>query len=655
MPTEDIQGVLLDEGGWAINVRTLGIQPGTPQAPGTITAEQIEALEPGQYLLPAGTYTVGPENVGTVTVPAGVSLHFARGAVLQPLEGVLLVLDEAPQAGRFPIFDGSEGGRVMLSRAARTGDWLIDWWGADASGNWDDALHRAMFAVGTTEPGTTEERGRGGVIHFGRGVYRFALPGTFSQFSYLGIKRGFTFRGTGPQSTLLYLLCGGAQKWFYDTTDKHGRWTFHDLGFSSDDRSRGCGFRHTTQAQTAGEEKEFRYYNCFFGDVAHAAFGSEVAAAAGMSTGFSYHGIANADLNKWFGCRFGGFAGGLLHFDNNQSVSHAMYGCDAELTGTFATTHAHGGGDLKVYGGTLVMKRETAGGDPYYVLDHQDSAELWAGNSTFVFDGVRFEFHGAARMVRKRHQTAGMGVTNTVFRSCDIYVAGSPRPGVEIVQNALVLFDRTNVPALFRYQATPNAGVTGLSGTGGIILFRACDVPPDLYDLSDVGAFTGGRVIAEGCYHHLRAQEGTPPLGRAALDFDKGWENALAYDRLVTRKLAVLKQKVAPLPRAGNQDESTVLLPPGAVICGIRVFKPAHGADPGTYRLLVGTGDRGTVHGYSATAAAGLKISDQHRILKSDLSFQCGTDATSRTVRLWMEGTATEVQTNLGYALVEYL
>lgn len=629
---------------WATNVTTANLppSPGAPWAAGNISAAQLEELPPGQYEVPAGTYTI----TGSATVPADVSLLFARDAVFKPASGVRITFNELPQAGWYKIFDYSGGGTVALSQTAHTGEVPIDWWGS-SSGYWDDALKWAMLAIGAKEhPDPAPfEVGRVGVICFGRGIYRFSVTGTFSQATFSGVKRGFMFRGMGPQNTLLYMECGSTEKWFYDSEDRFGRWSFYDLGFSSDNRIKGCGFRH--ESGDNGEEKEFRYYNCFFGIPAHTAFDLGSSTPPGLFKGFSYEGSTNADLNKWFGCRFGGFPGGLLHFNNHQSVSHAMYGCDAELTGTFATTHEHAGGDLKVYGGTLVFNTDMDAETPIetYVVDHEGSAELWPGNNTFVFNGVRFEFHDLASMVRTHEGPYGQGVSNTVFRDCDIYVDGTPRNGVYVVQNSLVTFERTNIPETLAFRAICPASYLGKVGTGGIILFHTCDVPVDLHARSF--AEYGGRVIAQGCYHHLRSAD---LLARTAVDFDFGWENMAPFDRSVTRKLVAIKAQAETWPHNGV-DEQTMLLPPRAIITGIRVLKPAGGSDTSSYQLHVGNDDQTETYGSSVLAAANVK----HTIIASDLSIDCGTVLGTRTVRLWATGTATSAQVGIGYALVEYI
>ncbi|HYW12262.1 MAG TPA: hypothetical protein VE871_09895 [Longimicrobium sp.] len=645
MPT--YQGVLLDEGGWAINVRTLAGVTST-----AIPASVLAGLSSDHtYLIPKGTYTVN----ASTTVPPRVSLQFARGAVLKPAPGTTLTLSESPEAGPYQIFDttavsGVEA-RVKLRDDARSDEVHIEWWGADASGYWDKALRDAMRALVTNVVGNT------GGVRFGRGIYRFAGDEPFSQLTTLDslpVRRGFVFRGAGPVDTLLYLECGGQERWFYNSTDKHGMWSFYDLGFSSDNQAYGCGFRHVSDPtpgpgpERTGEEKEFHYHNCFFGSSAHPSFG--IGGSAGMNKGWSYEGTTNADLNKWFGCRFGGFGGGLLHYDNDQSVAHALYGCDAELTGTLATTYSNAGGDLKVYGGSIILAGRANGA--YYLVDHQASAKLWPGNNTIVFNGVRFEFKDTSSMVIKRQGASGYGSSNTVFRDCDIYAEGTVRTGVEVVQNALVAFERTNIPGTFLFKAIPPQDYITSAGTGGIILFDTCDVPLELHGLASVGALSGGRVIAEGCYHHVRHEV---EVQRTGVDFDVGWENMGRHDRAVTRKLVVLKQKVAAWPHSGTEAEHTVVLPPSSIITGVRLHKPA-GSGSATYQLHVGNDDQSVTYS-SSTVPGGITptFNLAHTILRNDLAVEAGTSLNTRTVRLWMTGASTVAEVNTGYALVEYI
>jgi hypothetical protein len=136
----EVDGFLLDRGGFAKNVRLAGLK-----GDGLFNNRTaLQALTPGRYQVPAGVYYTATDT----TVPVGVYLHMAQGAVFRPATGTTLWLTETPAADS-AIFDITGGG-YMKFVAPVTGD--ARWWGArfddDATYNSAPALNAALVGVG---------------------------------------------------------------------------------------------------------------------------------------------------------------------------------------------------------------------------------------------------------------------------------------------------------------------------------------------------------------------------------------------------------------------------------------------------------------------------------------------------------------------------
>jgi Pectate lyase superfamily protein len=103
--------------------------------------------------VPAGTYLVGSDlSVGHI--------HFDAGARLRPAAGATITLENAIDAGNWPIFDTSAGGTVVLKSATFADE---AWWDRDPqAGDDGPALQRAIDAFA----------GRRGTLLLRRMVYR---------------------------------------------------------------------------------------------------------------------------------------------------------------------------------------------------------------------------------------------------------------------------------------------------------------------------------------------------------------------------------------------------------------------------------------------------------------------------------------------------
>lgn len=94
----------------------------------TNNSAALAALASGHYYVGAGTYKV--TTAGTVTVPAGVTLEFERGALLDVGSSTTLVIAGAVVAGSFQIFRHTAGTSASDVRfTGTTREVRASWWG----------------------------------------------------------------------------------------------------------------------------------------------------------------------------------------------------------------------------------------------------------------------------------------------------------------------------------------------------------------------------------------------------------------------------------------------------------------------------------------------------------------------------------------------
>lgn len=148
----------------------------------------------GTVYVPAGTYLIEAD----LTLSSDV--RFEQGARLKPAPGVAVRLDGALDAGVFPVFDLSAGGRVKPNRVERM---IPQWWGAVADGVADDYPALAAALAAARKTGAYGSGGEGAIVFLPPGVYRITQPldcGTMGQV---------TLRGSGMFETVLRGDTGG--------------------------------------------------------------------------------------------------------------------------------------------------------------------------------------------------------------------------------------------------------------------------------------------------------------------------------------------------------------------------------------------------------------------------------------------------------------
>lgn len=83
-------------------------------------ANLLVSLGGANLVFPPGTYRIAQD----ITLPAGITLHFTQGAVLDPDTGVTVTIESQVMAGKYAIFGG--GGIVIDSITSRQVDPV--WW-----------------------------------------------------------------------------------------------------------------------------------------------------------------------------------------------------------------------------------------------------------------------------------------------------------------------------------------------------------------------------------------------------------------------------------------------------------------------------------------------------------------------------------------------
>jgi hypothetical protein len=493
--------------------------------------------------------------------------------------------------------------------------------GAKGDGIADDsaAIRRAIRAA--SDPGSSKARR----IHFPAGRYRIESDALISDTAAKVVNGSISFTGDGWDATELILVAGTTPKWFYNngSVPRMQFVTFRDLKFTGSGPSAN-GFH----LWSAGHEQGFRFTNCWFYNLVNA---------------FELEGTGNDSEMYFFGCRFDTITGAVYIVNNQQSVAHGFYGCDfIPIHGDIFRIGPHGGGDINVFGGSAVMRPPTGktSAVPHYLISIPDSEKVGPGNGNYSFFGLRVEFHTPeSRIV---NLPAMNGAVRVSFHGCDFATTtGGAREGAVVNLRKTVIFDGgTVVSSDFTFRVATPASVRGVHQNQGEILFLNSLVAGNLYELVTLDAMAG-HVRAEGC-SALRSTQGV----RRAIDFDMGWASTGLGQSFHPKSVAMLGTTDS-FPFGGGH-ESTVLLPPNAVIRAVFAYKSACGSGKEGYQLFIGTDDKKTVYAKSGTNPE----SGELRLHSDGLLMNSGTAAATRTIRVWATG-GTYACTG-GYAFVEY-
>lgn len=469
-----------------------------------------------------------------------------------------------------------------------------------------------------------------------------------------GIWGPITWIGNGWKSSGFMLWpTSAAEAWLYDSNAAQAYYqhTFRDMSMSGAGPNKA--FASLFRLKSAGQDQEFHFHNVYF-------------AGDSCLRGFVFNGTGNADKFNFAQCFFKNFQGTIATLNNSQSVCHQFTACQFEgfkgdvfniLDGTDGDG-VGGGGHVLVSGGSFVYGDGPA---KQWVLTAVGSNNL---NSRFTFIGIRTENHGSdfAGVVKK---TGGLGAFQVNFTSSNLGVDNNVNAfeGIRIDVSTDVTFYDCTIPSRMTYRFLNTTGAAHTLAAPGSIVFDSCRVPDALETKATFdnvyGIFVSTRPKPQLLSRSARVA--------VALAFDIGHRNCGTTARDVPLKRVPFKPVTLNWPFANGNgagaislaaSDMQVTLPQNSVIVGIRVFKPATGADTNAYQLSVGTNDKVTAWASSTLA----QYKDAHEISTSWSPSQyiyCGTDANKLTARLWAPsgGSNTVGQSNLTneWCWIEYI
>ncbi len=483
----------------------------------------------------------------------------------------------------------------------------------------------AVARTGASVSGIGDHAG----LAFRRGTYAIATNNPFNDGTAL--ERGMVIKGQGLASTVLKLITGGSDKYFYyngsASTQNYIFNTFEDLMFTSDSTTYGKGFYFQ-------QEQGYRFNRVWFYNLARCIEGN------GNEVGSEH---------KFSNCKFTDIYDRVISFDNNQMLNIALTDCDVEsIYGHIFYVDDGAGGALTVRGGSYIM--DAVSSDKY--LLYINGAGQGGNTNRFTFNDIQTEFHTVyCKLVYKGDSTTTLRAT---FNDCNLSnTTGGTRVLVDIT-GGRVTFNRCALPAADTY--TIRTGLAGAAserhGDPGTLIFNECAIPSGFSQLITTGNY--GFASARNCYIPDYAS-GTGTRYKEATDFDLGWRNGGRGSNFPGLKCVSFKNTLGDWPYTADSDANdwTVTLPKDALIKRIVVFRPANGSGgAGNVQLEVGNGDKSTSYGTS-TLAAGTAA---HLIVVErnfDALIDCGSTNPNNQVRIWGATKNTSIVTG-GYAFVEY-
>lgn len=476
-------------------------------------------------------------------------------------------------------------------------------------------------------------------IKFPEGVFRVKDKVLSNVNFTTASKRGLKLSGVSGHSSVLLLETNNQESWFYNNGENNPKFeyiTFRDLGFTSDNWQFGNGFK----LWSSGVEKQFRFFNCIFGDTASNAIGES---NGGFQTLFETSGTGNADLCKFHSCFISGIYKTIFHLNNPQSVVFETFGTDMATFGDVIQIGANGGGSMHFFGGACELHNRS-GGDttPRYVLNLLEGVSHGPGNCEFNFHSVRYELQGNQKaLVNAPSQN---GIAQVLFDACNIgTVNTTTRDAVILGARKKVTFRDCVLHENLLYRLRNTYAEASSPESGALLVFDSCRVglaTSPLFGRITIESVVG-RAIARNC-----VARGASSLGRTvAQDFDLGlFRNALPREGSAIKKILPIKPEWLGYPLNGG-TEYTVDLPPDAMITSIYIHKPAKGTSVSSYQLHIGNDAKTVTYGSSVAG----ELRHEHKIDLNNLRI-----FNEMKLRLWATGAGSETNHN-GIAFIEYI
>lgn len=517
---------------------------------------------------------------------------------------------------------GTTGGFV---RDYHGGDMQAVWFGVDPTVGVDNttAIRNAIYGATLYIP-TDRQKNAAVVFPLGRtefnqnnllGAMNFITQGgTFSNMS------GLLLKGQGRQSSELYCITGGSEKWLYDSqstgAERMSDVNFVDLAIRSDNPENF----NFCRMLSLGNDKRFRLTRCNLI----------------CGTAWALYGAANADLHRATDSSIEVYRS-LVEFHNNQAVSIEFNNCDIQVYRDLVLLGSEGGGSFRHIGGNCEMQpHPTDTVTDHFLFKWIGAAGLSGsglGNCDFITQNVRFEIHGNNKKVFKMDTYSNSRPIKYDMVRCEFgTVEPASRQSVLVNNhNTVVTFDSCILNDLMTFQATADtADGTGASNTpqGAVIRFRDCCTGTGTTRFHTRCTTTGNRarIVSNGSYAFPSAVNSN----NVCEDFDKGWISGEYQNKAGTPKIISMAYNGNTIA-INNTLKGVLRVPTGCFLRKVTVTKTA-GTGTEAYQLRLGNFATNTILASSVLST----VSGVHTILLEE-SAAYGFDE----LNVWAETTAT--------------
>lgn len=366
---------------------------------------------------------------------------------------------------------------------------------AKGDGVTDDgpAIRAAIAAAYALVPPTGTNGQGGALIYFPAGFYRIAMSSTAASNLFAGITvknintnggcSNLTLVGEGMANTIILMdtVGGGAttacslvspSQTFTTTFGL----TFRDLGFWGG-KPNTDGNWDAISSIPAHANSIFNFYSDSAG-VQNSNFRFYNVLAAGAAYIFDIEGTQLCSEFSHFGCNYNSWSLACYQNNNPQSVNHRFYGCDFQ--NGFGHVFKLGGGDVRVYGGSVIMASDATTATNQYLVN------FTTGLATSKLDTVRVELRGNFSCIINQPNAAAV---QSVFDKCDFLDEATSAKTAFITTGTFnrIDFIRCDLVQGGSYAPVAHAlpvivNASGPGGDSGTILFDKCTLPQNFSD-----------------------------------------------------------------------------------------------------------------------------------------------------------------------------
>ena len=523
------------------------------------------------------------------------------------------------------------GGTIIQATSIVNGRWKrvfsgavnVKWFGAKGDGitdNYKIILDALNYVI---------EDSRKQTLFFPSGTYNINSSGLFS--SFVGNNKiGLSVEGDGRFSTVLKLVTGGVEKWFYDNPVDSRKMqfpVFSNMRFTSDNRNFGSGFKIWSN----GHEQGYKFINCEIDNLYDVLY---------------IYGPFNGSENRFINCRIMYITKSVLTLNNPQAVNHELVNCEVEgMYGDIINIGSGGGGSVKLIGGSYILRDVP---EDHAIFNITGSNNIGRGNGDMLMIGVKTELRGITSKLIKCTGSYGLVWFSIKDSNMSTLENGASigRNLIELGMNKKVLMDNVMVHDLHRFKFYSTTSGYALASPGHINISNSM-LSTSISEKVDYDATKYGILSIRGCRNTSNMVNGDRIT--YAIDMDYNWQNAGRADIMPLKKLMVIKPANYKFPLSETTDWSAVL-PANSILTSIKIYKPGGTSATALYQLHVGNGDKTVKYDSSELGANGIV----HKINTADLFIEVGENINERTVKLWADPVGGSFFIG-GYAILEYI